>query len=99
MTDSITKLMARAMYDYRYPDKHNNPCWEAMPENAQDTYKGWVGAALQAAEQAGYAIVPVEPTEEMAEAGRLIDDSVLGSGVVTVYKAMIAARPKETSSE
>jgi hypothetical protein len=48
-------------------------------------------SALAAIRAAGWAVVPVEPTDEMFEAGH---EEVLGdSGVIATYRAMIAAAP------
>jgi len=48
-------------------------------------------AALAAIRAAGWAVVPVEPTGEMFEAGH--EEFWEGKGIVDTYRAMIAAAP------
>jgi hypothetical protein len=48
-------------------------------------------AALDAIRAAGWAVVPVEPTEEMFDAGHA--SSAHGHGIVALYRAMLAAAP------
>jgi predicted CoA-binding protein len=48
-------------------------------------------AALAAIRAAGWAVVPVEPTDEMFEAGH--EEVLGGSGVIATYRAMLAAAP------
>ena len=47
--------------------------------------------ALAAIRAAGWAVVPVEPTGEMFEAGH--EEFWEGKGVVETYRAMLAAAP------
>ena len=47
--------------------------------------------ALAAIRAAGWAVVPVEPTEEMFDAGHAA--SAHGNGIVASYRAMLAAAP------
>lgn len=49
--------------------------------------------ALSAIEEAGYKIVPVEPTEEMLKASSRSDANRAG----VYYRAMLAAAPKVVS--
>jgi hypothetical protein len=49
-------------------------------------------AALAAIRKAGWAVVPVEPTEEMFDA--MHASSAHGHGIVALYRAMIAAAPE-----
>jgi len=48
-------------------------------------------AAIGAIRAAGWAVVPVEPTEEMFDAGHA--SSAHGHGIVALYRAMLAAAP------
>jgi hypothetical protein len=48
-------------------------------------------AALTIIRAAGWAVVPVEPTDEMFEAGH--EEVLGGSGVIATYRAMLAAAP------
>jgi len=48
-------------------------------------------AAIAAICAAGWAVVPVEPTEEMFDAGHA--SSAHGHGIVALYRAMLAAAP------
>jgi len=48
-------------------------------------------AALAAIRAAGWAVVPVEPTEKMFDAGHA--SSAHGHGIVALYRAMLAAAP------
>lgn len=54
--------------------------------------------ALSAIESAGYRVVPVEPTEEMAEKARnaIYDSAPSKSRARSVYAAMLSAAPKIT---
>jgi len=56
------------------------------------TADGAVKAALAAIRAAGWAVVPVEPTEEMFDAGHA--SSAHGHGIVALYRAMLAAAPE-----
>lgn len=58
---SVREVMARALYDVHWADKHVNPEWEAMPENAQDVWLRRVDAQLSALREAGYEIKPPNP--------------------------------------
>ena len=49
-------------------------------------------AALAAIRAAGWAVVPVEPTIEMFDAGHA--SSAHGHGIVASYRAMLAAVPE-----
>jgi hypothetical protein len=48
-------------------------------------------ATLAAIRAAGWAVVPVEPTEKMFDAGHA--SSAHGHGIVALYRAMLAAAP------
>ena len=50
--------------------------------------------ALQSLEDDGFALVPLEPTEEMGEIGNRKIDNPDGYGAFGIYRAMLASRPK-----
>ena len=57
----------------------------------EDCYQG-ANTILAAIEASGHRIVPVEPTEEMVEAGQEIrDDDYDGKWAVNIYRAMLTA--------
>ena len=56
------------------------------------TYLADAAIALAAIRAAGWAVVPVEPTDEMFEAGH--EEVLGGSGVIATYRAMLAAAPE-----
>lgn len=58
----------------------------------RSTCEAIVRAALSAALERGYRLVPVEPSEEMFSAGDQADEEACS--VATIYRAMIAASPE-----
>ena len=72
----IVKVMANAMRPYNT---------EVSPIAIYE-----VELAIKAIEQAGYAIVPVEPTEAMLDAGERVWSDTTGT-TPAAYKAMIEA--------
>ena len=68
----IKERVARALYDHEWcePDM---PDWE-QNHDAQDPYRDNASAALRAIADAGFVIVPREPTEAMLAAGALAID-------------------------
>jgi hypothetical protein len=64
-------------------EERQNPAIERVLSDAR--------AALAAIRAAGWAVVPVEPTEEMFDAGHA--SSAHGHGIVALYRAMLAAAP------
>lgn len=83
----IVEVMARAI-----EQRSREPKWTL--------YDG-IRAALTALEQAGYAVVPVEPTEEMAAVGTIaFHDSYTRAPIArAVYAAMLSARPSPLKIE
>jgi hypothetical protein len=66
--------------------------WEYLTPETRWTAKPYVERDLRAAiRAAGWAVVPVEPTEEMFDAGHA--SSAHGHGIVALYRAMLAAAP------
>ena len=47
--------------------------------------------AIAAIRAAGWAVVPVKPTDKMFEAGH--EEALGGCGVIATYRAMLAAAP------
>lgn len=66
-------------------------------DDGQDHWLGLAQAALTAITTAGYAVVPVEPTEAMEEAARDVPYIAMGNGEylepdrADIYRAMISA--------
>jgi hypothetical protein len=98
MTDSIIDVMARAMKaDWgRQMDAKPLPGPNEDPEDWSAT--GSIvdlavvsESQVEALEKAGYAIVPVEPTDEMTNVARHELRNI------DKWQAMVAARPKETA--
>jgi len=78
-------------YDLNLPEKYRGSFRTVRPPESCDIIVGSVTAVLAAIRKAGWAVVPVEPTDEMFEAGH---EEVLGdSGVIATYRAMLAAAP------
>lgn len=90
MTDALREAVARALHAHEWEDQ---PAHEPF-HIAKDYWLGFADAALQAITDSGYAIVPVEPTEEMKLAGE--GEGPIGCEVVgledaaMIYRAMIA---------
>jgi hypothetical protein len=66
------------------------PFGQFPPWNGK-SYLADAAIALAAIRAAGWAVVPVEPTDEMFEAGH--EEVLGGSGVIATYRAMLAAAP------
>jgi hypothetical protein len=81
MSESVIDRMTRSIWKD----------WDAGGyPNGYDELRGQVRAALAAAEEAGWVLVPKEPTEEMGRAGK-------GSGgfmAPEAYRAMLEKAPK-----
>jgi hypothetical protein len=60
-----------------------------LVERIASSIPAW--SLLAAIRAAGWAVVPVEPTEEMFDAGHA--SSAHGHGIVALYRAMLAAAP------
>ena len=68
----VREAMARAMWAYfvsRHPDPDSFLLWEELRPSTHDDYRNNVDAALSALGEAGYAVVPVEATNAMMDAG------------------------------
>lgn len=69
--------------------------WGRLKGGADETGMRGMRAALKAAEDAGYVLVPKEPTGEMNSAGfKHACDHWVGQDVPKMYRAMLAAAPK-----
>lgn len=98
MTTPLIEAIARALCinDDRNPD-------DPFFVNSPDGLRQWKGyefdtmTALTAITTAGYAVVPVEPTEAMIEAARDVPFIAMGNGEYLepdrsdIYRAMITA--------
>jgi len=101
MTDKLIEVLARdhsgRVFDQFFCDPHRSP--ERRAQWIEKTWKAYMPearAALTAIREAGYAVVPVEPTEKMLEAGwRILPDMLGGDAPGEVYRAMIAAAQEE----
>lgn len=79
---SIICVMAKAMFDDRYPPCENDEAaddsvtWAQIDEHHREDYRGHARVAIEALTAAGYRIVPIEPTDAMCvELGHLERDS------------------------
>lgn len=76
--------------------------WAKMSERARDWERGSARSALAAISNAGYAIVPVEPTEAMLrDAGQVYAamyerKPMPAPNTKAIYRAMISASPITT---
>jgi hypothetical protein len=93
MTDLI-QTIARAMWDWTAPETEHD--WRG--DERHQLYFDGAQAAITALHDAGYAIVPREPTEAMLEAGTFeaeccTDDWTSAAACLPghVYKGMIRA--------
>lgn len=93
--DPIVGVMARAMWAAR--EETFEPRLRRMTPDAIDMQSGafaivalMAGAALQALSEAGYVVVPKEPTEAMIEAERALH-GYSGDRTASAYRAMISA--------
>jgi hypothetical protein len=90
----LVEMMAMAMA--KHFSMNNSPHMSGNPLNRLGALErrrldDATTAALAAIRAAGWAVVPVEPTEEMFDAGHA--SSAHGHGIVALYRAMVAAAP------
>lgn len=90
--DDIMEVISEALSPYL----HDMLTLEACQRAPRDV--------LTALEQAGYVVVPVEPTEEMIDAGTGVAlERGLGetddADVATIHRAMLSARPSPLKIE
>lgn len=92
--DEIIETMARAHFE-RDGNKWDSP---EMLDFDHEAFLADMYAAIAAAEAAGFAVVPKEPSLAMQNAGwREVDKqgfSTEDTEVAPIYRAMIEARPK-----
>ena len=94
--DALIEKVAEALWDSEgYGFVHS---WEALMPETRERHLVQARAALSAIEANGYRVVPVEPTQEMAEKARnaIYDSAPSTIRARSVYAAMIAAAPKLT---
>lgn len=85
MTTNVIETMTQAIRALRFDSMTASPAREQAR------------AALAAIEAAGYRVVPVEPTEEMAmRAAVILDRDPRPALAATLYAAMLDAAPKVT---
>jgi hypothetical protein len=75
---------------------HVRPTWDELPEQNRQWYCADQAAAIAAIRKAGWAVVPVEPTEEMIRATDSRNESFLWTDdEITNWEwaAMLAAAP------
>lgn len=75
----------------------DNPDCDA-PDGIEWDLESWriiARTALEAIEQAGFVVVPAEPTEEMLAGGRRFAVPATQS-ISAIYAALLAARPRVT---
>ena len=95
MTDTPRDIMSEAIEVLQTSKTHDSDNWliPADDEGMTDHCKWIADAAIKALEDAGYAIVPVEPTFDMMTDGVVAFSGKEEDGdkVVEMYKAMIKA--------
>jgi hypothetical protein len=90
----LIERMAEGLHDHHdlnIPEKYRGSFRTVRPPESCDIIVGTVTAVLAAIRAAGWAVVPVEPTEKMFDAGHA--SSAHGHGIVALYRAMLAAAP------
>jgi hypothetical protein len=83
-------------YDLNLPEKYRGSFRTVRPPESCDIIVGSVTAVLAAIRAAGWAVVPVEPTEDMIRATDRRDESFLWTDdEITKWEwaAMLAAAP------
>lgn len=90
MTESVIEKMARAM-NAAARERHRYD-WDRVAEYYKNICGEQVRAALSAALDAGWQLVPKEPTEEMLKAGDIEID--ISGACDEVYRAMLEKAPK-----
>lgn len=96
MSEALIEAVAKASCDNVY-QRHGLPSpWPHLPTDIRDAWTSSARAALAAIEAQGYRVVPVEPTEEMAEKARnaIYDSAPSKIRARSVYAAMLSAAPK-----
>jgi len=96
--DDLREKVALAIH---LADRDCGVQWDRLSLSSQGTYRVMASAALAAIEASGHRIVPVEPTEEMAEDGgrALVHPSSYMGGApalakrdaIRIYRAMLTA--------
>jgi hypothetical protein len=88
--DKLIEAMARAICEYETPESYDD-----LPEISmiKKYFRATAQAALAAIEAAGFAVVPLEPTEAMMRAGD--QEMPNPTCLVSAYRAMLAAAPMQ----
>lgn len=72
--------------------------WDRVMPVHQERYRRRARAALRALEEAGYRVVPIDPTREMFAAGcAVIKDAGGSRGLIGAWRDMCDAAPKVTT--
>ena len=104
-TDALVEEIAKAMFVRPFRDGPVQlsvavPSWGGVGAHKREEFRNHARAALSAIEAAGWRVVPVEPTQEMIEAGlegEVVRDSSgtsWRSPTAYVYSAMLSAAPR-----
>jgi len=90
----VIDAMARAIYEHQpyYAGVDRVPKWETLPQSARGAYAGLAESALRAAEQAGWRLVPVEPTQEMLTSRPMTIPTI--SRAYMCWRVMLEAAPR-----
>ena len=99
--DEIVEKVARKIYEaevetdpntfHLFKPSDTEP-WNGFPEHWKDNYMRAARAIIAAFEEAGWCVVPVEPTEEMLLA---MDDGMFDTDELSnAYRTMLDAAPK-----
>ncbi len=93
MSDALIEAVAREIF---FGDGGDPTAWDKV--RVRELYLSNARAALSAIEANGYRVVPVEPTQEMAEKARnaIYDSAPSTIRARSVYAAMLSAAPKLT---
>tara|TARA_R100000093_G_scaffold41509_2_gene21668 strand:+ start:2306 stop:2593 length:288 start_codon:yes stop_codon:yes gene_type:complete len=87
----LREVIARGFMEAMNQSPLTDEEWAGITANQEDRYTtlGWADAALAAIKQAGFVVVPAEPTPDQIEAGYTAMRH--GSSPTTMYRAMIEA--------
>lgn len=98
--DDLIELIAKALYEENHATP-NYSSWEGLTPSERGCYLDCARAALAAiSSSTTHRVVPVEPTDEMRDAGEAAGWPEGGkSSIEMQWAAMLSASPKVTSNE
>ena len=99
ITDAEIEAVARQMYEYDIFWSERAPKWTDIPLAMKDPFWKRARAAILASRAAvrakGYKVLAREPTEEMKEAGGVIEVEQAEANARGVWRTMCDAAPEE----